>query len=85
MAVAEQPVGVLDRAAAEAVPEDKIPSMPLAGLLRSAGGVPAIDAGLRGQALVDAIGRGRAEEYFVLDEGRLTGLLYTADVVRALR
>ncbi|WP_026931703.1 M50 family metallopeptidase [Glycomyces tenuis] len=85
VAVAEQPVGVLDRAAAEAVPEDKIPSMPLAGLLRSAGGVPAIDAGLRGQALVDAIGRGRAEEYFVLDEGRLTGLLYTADVVRALR
>lgn len=85
VAVAERPVGVLDRAAAEAVPEDKVASMPLAGLLRSARAVPAIEAGLRGQALVDAIGRTRAEEHFVVDEGRLTGLLYTADVVRALR
>lgn len=85
VAVAERPVGVLDRAAAEAVPGDKVASMPLAGLLRSADAVRAIDAGLRGQALIDAIGGAGAEQYFVLDEGRLTGLLYTADVVRALR
>jgi Zn-dependent protease len=85
VAVAERPVGVLDRVAAEAVPAGRVDSMPLAGLLRSAEGTPALDAGLRGQALVDAIGRSRAEEYFVFDEGRLTGLLYTADVVRALR
>lgn len=85
VAVAGRPVGVLDRAAAAAVPDEKVDSMPLTGLLRSADAVHALDAGLRGQALVDAIGGTRAERYFVLDEGRLTGLLYTADVVRALR
>ncbi|MCH7231552.1 M50 family metallopeptidase [Glycomyces sp. L485] len=85
VAVAERPVGILDRVAAEAVPSDQVASMPLDGLLRSAGPIPGIEAGLRGQALVDAIGRSRAEEYFVVEEGRLTGLLYTADVVRALR
>lgn len=85
VAVEGRPVGVLDRAAADAVPDDKIASMPLTGLLRSAGGVPAIEAGLRGQALVDAIGRTGADAVFVIEEGRLTGLLYAADVVRALR
>ncbi|GAB3658365.1 zinc metalloprotease [Glycomyces tarimensis] len=85
VAVAERPVGVLDRAAAEAVPPGRVASMPLDGLLRSARVIPAIEAGLRGQALIDAIGHSGAEEYFVLDEGRLTGLLHTADVVKALR
>ncbi|WP_100444305.1 M50 family metallopeptidase [Glycomyces xiaoerkulensis] len=85
VAVAERPVGVLDRASAEAVPPDQVGAMPLDGLLRSAGRIGRLEAPLRGQALVDAVGRGRAEQYFVLEEGRLTGLLYTADVVKALR
>lgn len=79
------PVGVLDGAAAEAVPPDQVAAMPLAGLLRSAGQVPGLKSELTGQGLVDVIGRSRAEQYFVVDEGRLTGLLYTADVVKALR
>ncbi|THV33379.1 M50 family metallopeptidase [Glycomyces buryatensis] len=81
--VAEQPVGVLDRKAAAAVPAGKVDSMPLDGLIRR--GLPALDARLRGQALVDAIGRSGADEYYVIEEGRLTGLLYTSDVVKALR
>jgi Zn-dependent protease/CBS domain-containing protein len=81
----ERPVGVLDRAAAEAVPPDQVASMPLDGLLRSAATVPGLSAALQGQALVDAIGRSGAERFLVVDEGRLTGLLYTADVVKALR
>lgn len=85
VAVDGRPVGVLDRAAADAVPDDKVALMPLTGLLRSAGGVPAIEAGLRGQALVDAMGRAGADTLFVVEEGRLTGLLYAADVVKALR
>jgi hypothetical protein len=56
--------------------------MPLTGLLRS---VPVLDARLRGQHLIDAIGRARSDEYLVADEGRLTGVLYTEDVVKALR
>ncbi|THV26131.1 M50 family metallopeptidase [Glycomyces paridis] len=85
VAVSDVPVGVLDRPAAEAVPADQVDAMPLAGLLRSARQIPALQGALRGQDLVDAIGRSGAERYFVVDEGRLTGLLYTADVVKALR
>ena len=85
VAVEDRPVGVLDRAAAEAVPADQVAAMPLAGLLRSAKQIPGLGAELKGQALVDAIGRSGAERFFVVDEGRLTGLLYTADVVKALR
>ncbi|MCC3763022.1 site-2 protease family protein [Glycomyces sp. TRM65418] len=85
VAVDGRPVGVLDRAAADAVPADQVGAMPLAGLLRSATSIPGIEADLKGQALVDAIGRTGAERFFVVDEGRLTGLLYTADVVKALR
>ena len=82
---ADQPVGLLDRTAAAAVPDDQVEAMPLDGLLRSARSIPTLTAGLGGQELIDAIGRARAEAYFVVDRGRLTGLLYTADVVRALR
>ncbi|MFC3494143.1 M50 family metallopeptidase [Glycomyces rhizosphaerae] len=78
-------VGVLDRAAAEAVPADQVDAMPLAGLLRSAGQIPGIETGLKGQALVDVIGKSGAERFFIVDEGRPTGLLYTADVIEALR
>ncbi|GAB3234157.1 site-2 protease family protein [Glycomyces halotolerans] len=85
VAVADRPVGILDHASARAVPADQVASMPLSGLLRSARSIPGIEAGLGGQALVDAIGRSRAEQYFIVTEGRLTGLLYTADVVKALR
>ncbi|RRR98696.1 M50 family metallopeptidase [Glycomyces terrestris] len=85
VAVDDRPVGVLDRASAEAVPAAQVDSMPLSGLLRSARQIPGLDAGLKGQDLVDAIGRSGADRFFVVDEGRLTGLLYTADVVKALR
>ncbi|PRY56363.1 M50 family metallopeptidase [Glycomyces artemisiae] len=85
VAVDGRPVGVLDRASAEAVPPDQVDAMPLAGLLRSAQQIPGLGAGLTGQALVDAIGKSGADRFFVVDEGRLTGLLYTADVVKALR
>ncbi|WP_205327501.1 M50 family metallopeptidase [Glycomyces sp. YM15] len=85
IAVDGKPVGVLDRAAAEAVPADQVAAMPLAGLLRAAAQVPGLKADLKGQALVDVIGKSGAERFFVVDEGRLTGLLYTADVVKALR
>jgi len=85
VAVEDRPVGVLDHAAAEAVPAEQVAAMPLAGLLRSAKQIPGIGAELKGQALVDVIGKSGAERFFVVDEGRLTGLLYTADVVKALR
>ena len=85
VAIDEKPVGVLDRAAADAVPADQVAAMPLAGLLRSAATIPGLGAELKGQALVDVIGKSGAERFFVVDEGRLTGLLYTADVVKALR
>ncbi len=85
VAIDDKPVGVLDRAAAEAVPADQVAAMPLAGLLRSAATIPGLKAELKGQALVDVIGKSGAERFFVVDEGRLTGLLYTADVVKALR
>lgn len=81
----DEPVGVLDRAAAEAVPADQVADMPLDGLLRSARSIRTVQAGVGGQDLIDLIGATRAEEYFVFDEGRLTGLLYTSDVVKALR
>lgn len=85
VAVDDKPVGVLDRAAAEAVPADQVAAMPLAGLLRSTAQIPGLGAELKGQALVDVIGKSGADRFFVVDEGRLTGLLYTADVVKALR
>ncbi|MQM28767.1 M50 family metallopeptidase [Glycomyces albidus] len=85
VAVDGSPVGVLDRASAEAVPAEQVDAMPLRGLLRSAEKIPGLRADLRGQALVDAIGASGADRFFVVDEGRLTGLLYTADVVKALR
>lgn len=85
VAVDGRPVGVLDRTAAEAVPAEQVAAMPLQGLLRSAERIPALPAALKGQALVDAIGGSGAERFLVLDEGRLTGLLYTSDVVKALR
>ncbi|SDD09319.1 M50 family metallopeptidase [Glycomyces harbinensis] len=85
VAVADRPVGVLDRTAADAVPPGQVAAMPLSGLLKSAEQIPGIGAELKGQALVDAIGKSGAERFFVVDEGRLTGLLYTADVVKALR
>jgi Zn-dependent protease len=85
VAVADRPVGVLDRAAADAVPAEQVAAMPLAGLLKSARQIPGIGPGLKGQALVDVIGASGAERFLVVDEGRVTGLLYTADVVKALR
>lgn len=78
-------VGLLDRHSAEAVPPGEVDAMPLAGLLRSASRIPVVAGELAGQSLLDAIGRARAEEYFVTEEGRLTGVLHASDVVKALR
>ncbi|WP_030155898.1 site-2 protease family protein [Glycomyces sp. NRRL B-16210] len=79
----EDPVGVLDREAVAAVPPERIEAMPLSGLVR--GRIAQIPADLRGQALIDAIGRVGADYFLLGDERHPTGLLYTADVVKALR
>lgn len=80
------PVGILSEAALLATPEERRPWLPVSSISRSIDPGLILRAGLSGEELVVALGRTPASEYLVVgDDGRLFGVLATADVDRAFR
>jgi Zn-dependent protease len=80
------PAGLVNEAALAAVPEERRPWMPISTVARSLSERTALPADLSGEGLIAALGRSPAPEYLVVeDDGRLHGVLVTADVERAFR
>lgn len=81
-----RPAGVVDDAAARAVPVDRAPWVPVSSVARRLGPGLTLPAGLTGDDLFEAIRTTPANEYLVVDDdGSLCGVLAAADVVRVVR
>lgn len=80
-----RPIGIVQEAAVAATPEQRRPWVPVSSVARrlDPGAVVAVD--LVGRALLEAMQAHPAGEYLVVDaEGRVVGVLATADVDRVL-
>ena len=81
-----RPVGVVNETALLAVPDDRRPWVPVSSVARTLGDGLSLPVGLSGDDLVVALSRTPAHEYVLLeDDGRIYGVLATADVDRAFR
>lgn len=81
-----QPVGVVNEAALLATPEDRRPWIAVSTVARTLGEGLSLPAAISGEELVLAINRTPAEEYLLVEEdGRIYGVISTADVDRAFR
>jgi hypothetical protein len=80
-----KPAGVLDPAAANAVPADRRAGTPLTAVLHRLPADAVLDAGLVEEALLRAVAAGRQPRYVVVGpDGRLVGVLRTAALERLL-
>lgn len=80
-----RPAGVLDPAAADAVPADRRSAVRTASAARALPDGAVVDVRLSGQALLDALSRLPGEEWVGVDgAGRVVGVLRSADVVAAI-
>lgn len=78
--------GVVDDAAARAVPSERTPWVPVSSVARRLGPGLTLPATLTGDELFEAIRTTPANEYVVLEpDGSLAGVLAAADVVRVVR
>jgi Zn-dependent protease len=81
----ERPVGLVSEAAIEATPEERRPWVATSTVARDAGALT-LSADLSGEALVDALSSHPSREYLLVEpDGRVYGVLATADVDRAFR
>lgn len=81
-----RPVGLVSEAAVLATPEDRRPWVAVSTVSRTLEDGLTLPAHLRGEALVEALGRTPAAEYLLQeDDGTIYGVLATADVERAFQ
>ena len=80
------PLGIVSEAAVTAMPEDRRPWVPVSTVARAIEEGLTLPATVAGEDLVLAISRRPAEEYLLVEaDGRIYGVLATADVDRAFR
>ena len=80
------PLGIVSEAAVTAMPEDRRPWVPVSTVARALEEGLTLPATVAGEDLVMAISRRPAEEYLLVEaDGRIYGVLSTADVDRAFR
>lgn len=80
------PVGIVNEAAVTAMPVDRRPWVPVSTVTRALEEGLTLPATVAGEELILAISRRPAEEYLLVeDDGRIYGVLSTADVDRAFR
>ncbi len=80
------PLGIVNEAAVTAMPEDRRPWVPVSTVARALEDGLTLPATVAGEELVLAISRRPAEEYLLVEaDGRIYGVLATADVDRAFR
>lgn len=80
------PLGIVSEAAVSAMPEDRRPWVPVSTVARALEDGLTLPAAVAGEDLVLAISRRPAEEYLLVEaDGRIYGVLSTADVDRAFR
>lgn len=81
-----RPLGIVSEAAVTAMPADRRPWVPVSAVARAMEEGLTLPAAVAGEELVLAISRRPAEEYLLVEEdGRIYGVLSTADVDRAFR
>lgn len=80
------PLGIVSEAAVLAMPEDRRPWVPVSAVARAMEAGLTLPANVAGEDLILAISRRPAEEYLLVEtDGRIYGVLSTADVDRAFR
>ena len=80
------PLGIVSEAAVTAMPADRRPWVPVSTVARAIEEGLTLPATVAGEELILAISRRPAEEYLLVEaDGRIYGVLSTADVDRAFR
>ena len=80
------PLGIVSEAAVTAMPENRRPWVPVSTVARALEEGLTLPANVAGEDLILAISRRPAEEYLLVEaDGRIYGVLSTADVDRAFR
>ena len=80
------PLGIVSESSVLAMPEDRRPWVPVSTVARTLDDSLQLPASLAGEELILAISRRPADEYLLVeDDGRIFGVLATADVDRAFR
>jgi Zn-dependent protease/CBS domain-containing protein len=80
------PRGIVSEAAVTAMPEDRRPWVPVSTVSRAMEDGLSLPADVAGEDLILAISRRPADEYLLVEpDGRIYGVLSTADVDRAFR
>ena len=80
------PIGIVSEAAVNAMPDDRRPWVPVSSVTRALEEGLSLPATVAGEDLILAISRRPAEEYLLIEEdGRIYGVLSTADVDKAFR
>jgi Zn-dependent protease len=80
------PLGIVSEAAVSAMPEERRPWVPVSTVTRALEEGLSLPADVAGEDLILAISRRPAEEYLLVEaDGRIYGVLSTADVDRAFR
>lgn len=80
------PLGIVSEAAVLAMPEDRRPWVPVSAVTRAMEEGLTLPANVAGEDLILAISRRPAEQYLLVEaDGRIYGVLSTADVDRAFR
>lgn len=80
------PLGIVSEAAVSAMPEERRPWVPVSTVTRALEDGLSLPADVAGEELILAISRRPAEEYLLVEpDGRIYGVLSTADVDRAFR
>ena len=80
------PLGIVSEAAVSAMPEERRPWVPVSTVTRALEEGLSLPADVAGEDLILAISRRPAEEYLLVKaDGRIYGVLSTADVDRAFR
>ena len=83
---AGEPVGIVSESAVRAMPDDRRPWVAVSTVTRTLDDGLQLPATLAGEELILAISRRPAEEYLLVEaDGRIYGVLVTADVDRAFR
>lgn len=81
-----RPMGIVSEAAVTAMPAERRPWVPVSTVARAMEEGLTLPATVAGEELILAISRRPAEEYLLVEEdGRIYGVLSTADVDRAFR
>lgn len=81
-----RPTGLVNETALAAVPDERRPWMPVSSVARTLEQDLTLPVGIGGEDLIKAMGRRPAEEYLLVEpDGRIYGVLATADVDRAFR